>query len=30
VIQQATRSATSKKPASALRGLLKYLTGSGG
>jgi ABC-type transporter Mla subunit MlaD len=30
VIQQATRSATSKQPTSALRGLLRYLTGSGG
>jgi ABC-type transporter Mla subunit MlaD len=30
VVQQATRNATSKKPASALRGLLRYLTGSGG
>jgi ABC-type transporter Mla subunit MlaD len=30
VVQQATRSVTSKKPASALRGLLRYLTGNGG
>lgn len=30
VIQQATRTATSKKPTSALRGLLRYLTGGGG